>query len=139
METHFEISPTDAERIVQEFQIGTARSILKVRGPDLGVLSSLGVALTRMGRHHEALEVDRRIVELAPDSPVAWYNLGCSYANLGQSDHAIESLDRAIRLGYSDVTHMAKDPDLRPLHSDERFLSLIQKLRGRMGTRRKRR
>lgn len=139
METPFEISPTDSDRIVREFQIEIARSILKVRGADLQVLASLGIALTRMGRHHEALEVDRQIVELVPDNPVAWYNLACSYANVRQPDRAIESLAKAIRFGYSDLTYMAKDPDLQSLHSDERFLALIQKLRGGMRARRKRR
>jgi tetratricopeptide (TPR) repeat protein len=139
VETPFDIPASDSEKLLREFQVGTARAILKVRRVDLGVLESLGAALTRLGRHHEALEVDRRIVDLQPDSAVAWYNLGCSLANLGQSDAALGALDKAVRLGYRDVTHIVKDPDLRSLRTDERFLALIQRLRGGLRSRRKRR
>jgi tetratricopeptide (TPR) repeat protein len=91
----------------------------------------LGQALTRVGRHNEALEADLRLADLRPKDPVAFYNLACSYSNLENLDAAFDALRRAFDLGYRDYRHMLRDPDLENVRRDRRFKSLLDKKWGK--------
>ncbi len=95
---------------------------------DLQVLAYLGAAYTKLGRHEEALEMDRRLAALAPRDPVVRYNLACSYALLGRIDEAFRELDRAVELGYRDRSHLERDEDLANLRCDPRFAALLDQL-----------
>src|SRR5688572_29844621 len=64
------------------------------------VLRVQGNNLTLKGRFAEGLQIDKRLVRLRPEDPLAHYNLACSYALLKRADHAIKTLRRAIELGY---------------------------------------
>jgi hypothetical protein len=81
--------------------------------------------LAANGLHARALLFDRRLVRLQPDRPVPWYNLACSYARLDMVDAAFTALHRALDLGYSNLRHLARDPDLESLRSDPRFTRLF--------------
>lgn len=54
----------------------------------------------------------KQILDIDPNNPVGWYNYGCYQSRVGQLDKAIESLAKAIGLGYSAYTYMQRDPDL---------------------------
>lgn len=94
---------------------------------DAEILKALGNLYTTVGRHEDGLETDRELIQLCPADPVAWYNLGCSYALLDLKDKALDSLARAVDLGYADVTWMRKDADLESLRNDERFIALLRR------------
>lgn len=83
--------------------------------------------LSAKGFYARALQIDRRLVRLLPDRPVPWYNLGCSYALLGMADPAISSLQRALELGYRPVSRLRRDPDLKTLRHDPRFIRLLRR------------
>jgi tetratricopeptide (TPR) repeat protein len=129
-----EISSKAASRLTREFQVGICKAALTARPTELGPLQLLGEALTALGRHHEALEIDRRITTVIPDSPLAQYNLACSFSNLGLIDDSIAALGRAIDLGYDDLNHMLQDPDLARTRTDDRFAALADRLRGTGGS-----
>jgi predicted Zn-dependent protease len=74
---------------------------------------------------HRAVELDRRLVDLLPNDFLARYNLACSLARAGRSDEAIDSLSRAILLGYDDLAHMEADPDLESLRNHPDFQALL--------------
>ncbi len=114
-----------------QFQAALTKAILKHRPINFEALEILGHALTRLGLHAEALKVDKQITSLYPDSPVAHYNLACSYSNLGKVDEAFESLFHAANYGYDDIAHMKKDPDLKNLRHDPRFAQLLFIIRRR--------
>jgi tetratricopeptide (TPR) repeat protein len=100
------------------------------RHPDnLEALAELGQIYTQLGLWELGLEVDRRLVALVPDNPTAYYNLGCSQALLGQKDAALESLERAVDIGYDDPEFMMTDDDLASLHGDDRFRALVERIR----------
>jgi tetratricopeptide (TPR) repeat protein len=100
------------------------------RHPDnLEALAELGHALTRLGRVAEGLEVDRRLVRLAPGNSTVHYNLACSLALLERPEESLDALERAIELGYDDAEHLLADDDLAVLRDEERFRSLVQRLR----------
>lgn len=84
-----------------------------------------GNNLAAKGLYARALQVDRRLIRLLPDRAVPWYNLSCSYAVLGMTDPAVSALQRALELGYRHLDHLRRDPDLRSLHRDPRFIRLL--------------
>ena len=90
----------------------------------LWVLSDL---LMRCGYFEEALEVDRRLVRLRPESPWAHYNLACSLALVGQVDRALEHLQRALELGFDDPAQLIYDRDLDPLRQRPQFWNLLRR------------
>lgn len=57
-------------------------------------------------------------------NPLAWYNLACARARLGQKKKALDALERAVAAGWTDLDHLRTDPDLEPLRGDPRFREL---------------
>jgi len=96
---------------------------------DLEVLSELATLLTRLGRHAEGLALDERLVALAPADPTVHYNLACSLALCDRPETALDMLERAVELGYADLEHLLDDEDLARLRSEERFRTLVERLR----------
>lgn len=80
------------------------------------------------GEYDRAIEELRTAVQLRPTYVQAHYNLACAYARKGETDPAIQALTQAIRYGLRDARFIQNDPDLQALHSDPRFIALIQRL-----------
>jgi hypothetical protein len=62
-------------------------------------------------------------------SGVMWYNMGCFATRLGQFDHALHYLNRAIDAGVLDPDKYQQDPDLAPLRWRSEFKHLVRSLR----------
>ena len=129
--------PDSSEEILLDFQIGLGRAVLSGQDDDVDALMILGHALTRSGKHKEALNVDRRIVKLRPRDPYSHYNLACTLSNLKEVDRSLKSLERAMKLGYRDIPHMLRDRDLRNVRRDPRFRKLVEKKWGKRQSRRR--
>ena len=101
---------------------------LVARAPDyvdaLWVLSDL---LARRGYFEQALEVDRRLVQLRPRDPGAHYNLACSLSLVGQPQVALVHLQRALELGFDDAAQLIDDRDLDPLRRRPEFWALLDR------------
>jgi tetratricopeptide (TPR) repeat protein len=83
--------------------------------------------LAAKGQYGRALQIDRRLVRLAPEDPVVWYNLACSFAVLGMIEPAFSALQKALELGYRRVLRLRRDPDLKSLRRDPRFARLLRR------------
>lgn len=132
LESPLDLDPATAarlDRLGTEFLadfLGRAR----VHHPDdLGVLSELATLLTRLGRHAEGLALDERLATLAPTDPTVHYNLACSLALCGRPESALDRLEQAVTLGYADLEHLLDDEDLASLRTEERFRTLVERLR----------
>ena len=123
------------ERESLDFEIGFYEEVLKRKPDFMEALQALGNAYTTRGLYQKGLEADMKFVSLRPADPIGHYNLACSYSCLKDIEAAFKALRRAIELGYSDLYHMAKDPDMENLRKDKRFLHLIVKLRRERGRR----
>jgi Flp pilus assembly protein TadD len=99
------------------------------RPHDVEALAELGGAYTRLARYAEGLAVDRELVALVPRNPTAHYNLACSLALCGAAREALDELELAVELGYTDAEHLAADDDLARLRTDARFVALLERLR----------
>jgi Flp pilus assembly protein TadD len=115
----------DWQRALADFEVGLSRAVLAGHPDHALALQMLGAALTRLGRHDEALVVDRRVVRLLPSDPIAHYNLACSLSNLGRVDDAFRSLGLAFDLGYRDFRFLREDPDLEAVRQDARFAEFL--------------
>ncbi len=104
-----------------DFEIAFFEPLVQARPHYIEALLALAEAYTRKGFHDEGYELDKRLSRLCPDEPAVHYNLACSCALLGRKDEALQTLKRAIELGYSDFGYMKKDADLKSLHGDPRF------------------
>ncbi len=120
-----------AKELFNTFEIGLSRAILEGDPRNTDALMMLGHALTRSGRHRDALGVDLRLIGLRPSDPVVFYNLACSYSQVEDLDGAFGALHRAFELGYRDYQHMLRDPDLENVRRDRRFKALLQKKWGK--------
>lgn len=109
-----------------DFEISFFGSLIKGNPNYVDALIPLGDAYTKRGLYEKGLEVDLKLVELLPLDPVVHYNLACSYSLLGKIDLAINTLEKVIKLGYSDFKWMNKDPDLENVRKDSRYLELLK-------------
>jgi tetratricopeptide (TPR) repeat protein len=102
------------------------------RCPDyVDVLRIMGNLLTLKGRFADGMQIDRRLVQLRPNDPLAHYNLACSYALLKRPEQAIKTLRRAVELGYRDFRYMKEDHDLDSVRHDPRFRQLLREYENR--------
>ena len=99
---------------------------LLARDPDsVEVLRVLAELVSQKGLITRAVELDLRLVEVLPNDCLARYNLACSLARAGRPEEAIDSLTRAILLGYDDLAHLEVDPDLDSLREHPDFQELL--------------
>jgi len=73
------------------------------------------------------LASSRRLVELAPRSTRALYNLACAEARTGSADDAVRRLDRLARMGV--FMDAAADEDLASLRGTPAFEATLARLR----------
>ena len=112
-----------------QFEIEFYEAVLR-RNPDYPeVVGLLGALYTRVGRIADGLKMDRKLVRLEPDNPTAHYNLACSLALCKKRPAALQSLRKAVSLGYDDVDWMLQDPDLEILKPDPEFKQLLGQLK----------
>jgi tetratricopeptide (TPR) repeat protein len=120
-----------AEQSQIDFELDFFGGILE-RDPDyVDVLRVMGTNLTLKGRYAQGLQIDKRLVQLRPNDPLAHYNLACSYSLLRRSDHALKALRRAVELGYRDFRYMREDHDLDAIRHDPRFRQLLREYENR--------
>ncbi len=98
-----------------DFQIKFYEGVLRRNPADREVIELLGGLYTKEGRVDEGLRMDRRLVRLAPENPIAHYNLACSLALKRRKADAVRALRRALETGYRDLDWLREDPDLASL------------------------
>jgi len=108
-----------------EFEISFYEKLLRAYPDFVDVLVPLGDAYSRRGLHEKGLEVDLRLARLRGNDPLTWYNLACSYSLLKRLDEAIDALRRSIELGYGDLHHLQKDPDLVNLRQSQKYRQFL--------------
>ena len=58
-----------------------------------------------------------------------YYNYSCTYSLLNDKGHAIDYLNRAIKAGYTNYSHIQEDTDLDNIRKDPAFEKLVLPLR----------
>jgi len=78
-----------------------------------------------LGKEQEALENIEKAFAAVPDDPYINYIKGLIFHRFGDTDAAIEALERAVSEGYSRAI-LAAEPHLQNLHTDSRFIAIVQ-------------
>lgn len=120
-------------KLSKDFEISFYEKIVREKPDYVEALTALAGAYTAKGFYEKGLAIDKRLARLCGKDPVVFYNLACSYALIGQTDDAFEALHRAVKLGYRDFQYLERDKDLKSLHQDPRFQTLISKARDVQG------
>lgn len=110
-----------------EFEIDFYQRILERDPLHVDTLSALAGNLVATGEFGRALGLDRRLVRLRPEWPVAWYDLACSYSLLGLIGPAVHALSKALELGYPRPGWILRDPHLKAVRRDPRFAKLLRR------------
>lgn len=128
-EYKFDLKASEFQKTDEEFVIWFLEGILEKYPSYVECLMYLGNAYTAMGMYEKGLKIDLKLVRFKPRDPLVHYNLACSYSLLGRVSKSLESLGKAIDLGYKDIKHMESDSDLDRLRSEEGYKTLINKLK----------
>ena len=99
---------------------------LSEEGPEL--VANLGYAYAVAGRHGEARRVLGKLLKLQNRAYVSPYMIARVYVGLGESDRAMEKLEKAYTERDSHLVDLAYDPTLDGLHSDSRYSTLLQRV-----------
>lgn len=83
-------------------------------------------AAVREGDSVTMIETCEKGVKLLPDDPTWRFNLACSLAYTKKTDLALDTLEKAIDLGFRDVNAIVNDNDLSRLVKEERFRDLVE-------------
>ncbi len=101
---------------------------LVAESPDfVDALIPLANAYTRKGLYQKGLETDEKLSRLRPKDPLVHYNLACSYSLVGKTIEALNSMERALVLGYRDLKQIDQDGDLENLRKDPRLRELLMR------------
>jgi adenylate cyclase len=100
------------------------------RHPEDSRPAQLGAgALLELGEKERAREWTARAMAIDPDDPVAQYNAACSYSRLGDTDLALDLLERCLpNLGHEKVNWSKYDSELDPVRSNPRYQKIMEAL-----------
>ncbi len=123
--------PGAETRATQAFEncIRLARDVLAVNPDDVDALKFLSLCYTRVGQIKNGQDTLSHLFELQPDDPDVFFIAAIIYTAIGDQTAAIESLEKALKLGYS--LHMVRaDPDLADISSTSEFKRLLARAAG---------
>ncbi len=110
--------------------LGTVERHLRLNPHDTRALYIAAQNLYRIGEKDKATALAEQAMQQGMDEPVVLYNVACLYTGLGQTDRAIDLLEKAVNLGWGDRAWMENDSDLDTLHDNPRFKALLAGIRG---------
>jgi adenylate cyclase len=97
--------------------------------PDEARAYSLGAnAVIRLGDKERSKRWCQQAMELAPNDPLVLYNAACNLAMLGESERALDGLERALEAGVSVGDWIQHDPDFENLRSHPRFQAIVKRI-----------
>ena len=112
----------------QDGAIAIYRSLVAANPNDAEAWLGLGRALHDLERYADAIEAHDQAAKNEATRGVAFYNLACEYALLGNQDKAIEAAEKAVAAGYRQKYFYENDADLASIRDHARFRALLAKL-----------
>jgi tetratricopeptide (TPR) repeat protein len=121
--------PTPEELRGLDVEIAFMEGLVKRDSSHEEALLILAEDYTRRQRFAEGLRIDERLSQLRPQDPMVHYNLACSLSLTGQIELAVDTLKKAVNLGFADFAAMAKDADLKNIREHPEYKKLRAKAR----------
>jgi tetratricopeptide (TPR) repeat protein len=111
-------------RAQYETACGLLEERLAVERDQAELLGRLAVCRAKLQRKDEALRTIEQAVALEPNNTSLMYDRAVVLTLTGYADEAIDCLGQALSHGFS-LSEVERDPDLKTLHSEARYQSLI--------------
>ncbi len=91
-------------------------------------LFQLAYLLHQVNEFEDAIQQYRLLIALGTgQNPTAYYNMACAYAMLKKKEHALHSLQQALRSGYVNKKRwIARDRELDFIRKDPRFIRMLE-------------
>jgi tetratricopeptide (TPR) repeat protein len=95
--------------------------------PDDARASQLGATVAAsLGLNDMARDYARRALTINPDDPLLLYNVACMYSLLGNSNEALDCLEKAVDKGYGQKDWVEHDSDLDSVRELPRFKMIVE-------------
>ena len=114
----------------EEAAVAFERSAELAGGGSTDVQGHLGLVHALAGRRREALRVRDQLSKQAGMRYASVYHIGVIHLALGERDHAVSWLRRALSERARFMAYIRTDPVLRPLAGDRRFAGLVRDVVG---------
>jgi tetratricopeptide (TPR) repeat protein len=112
-------------RTQTDFEIEFYERILNRVPNYVEVLICLGELFSDKKLYRRALKVDQRLALLRPRNATVHFNLACTLSRLKKKRRALAVLNKAVELGFSDITSLLDDPDLDALRNIPQFQAIL--------------
>ncbi|MGC1323199.1 MAG: tetratricopeptide repeat protein [Candidatus Udaeobacter sp.] len=123
-----ELGSRDEARRVNEGAVESIEKHLELN-PDEARAYSLGASvLIRLGQTDRSKQWTQQAMTLAPSDPLVLYNAACNFALLGETNHALDGLERAIEAGVAVGDWIKHDPDVDSLRDHPRFQAIMKQI-----------
>jgi len=123
-----ELGRQDEARRANELAVEWIEKYLELN-PDEARPYSLGASvLIRLGETERSKQWTQQAMTLAPNDPLVLYNAACNLALLGESDCALDGLERALEAGVSIGDWIQHDPDFASLRTHPRFQAIVMRI-----------
>jgi serine/threonine protein kinase/Flp pilus assembly protein TadD len=116
----------DAERLRRR-EMEVLQEQLQQFPDDVRARILLAADLAIFGDPADSAMQARIAITMRPLDPNILYNAACTYGLLKMKEEALDAFRRSVDAGYSNTDWCNKDPDLKILHDDPRFIKLTQK------------
>jgi serine/threonine protein kinase/Tfp pilus assembly protein PilF len=80
-----------------------------------------------LGDRAEGMRWVDKALRVDPSDPGVHYNVACTLALAGESERALDHIERAMELGFAGMKWLANDPDLISIKDHPRFKEAIKK------------
>ncbi|NNF36353.1 MAG: tetratricopeptide repeat protein [Saprospiraceae bacterium] len=90
--------------------------------------NNIGMAYAKNGKFEDAFHAFAKNEELFPKEGRTFRNWALYYALQGEKEKAIESLEKAVDLGFKDKDWLETDESMDPLRDDPSFHVIFQKM-----------
>ena len=87
-----------------------------------------GSTLIQLGKRQEGIVRLEEALAIQPTDFAVLYNAACAFTSAGDSQKALDLLDRAVGTGKGFRAWMEHDPDLDPLRQLPRFKEILSRL-----------
>lgn len=108
--------------------IELAKEHLKLNRKDARAIYLACGSMIQLGQYDEALQWADRALAINPDDPMINYNVACCFAQVGETDRALDCLDKAKHSGMVNAGWLRNDADLVSLHDHPRWAEILAEL-----------
>jgi tetratricopeptide (TPR) repeat protein len=118
----------EEERSVNEEAVRVMERHVAINPEDARAFYLGAIAYLQLGHRDRCQEWAQRALEIDPEESGTLYNVACIHCLLGETEQALDVLEKAVRHGFGHKDWLQNDPDFVALREHPRFQALLQSL-----------